>query len=275
MRREMLTGIRATGLRVTGLRATGLRATGLGVAVLVTLTGCGGGNGSGRAATEPGSRDTKALATQPIASKTDPRTITVQATGRVKGKPDTMTISIGVQSRGDTAQAALNQNSDRATKVVGSLKAAGISSDDIQTSQLSVNPTFDNNGNHITGYEVSNMVTAKLHQIDGAGKVIDAAANQAGDDIRVNGVQFSIEDTGKLVSAARADAVKQAQQQANEFAKAAGVSVGAVQQISETASPAPMPLQYTGAAGAAKSVAPVESGTQELTVQITAVYAIA
>ncbi|MFN8034407.1 MAG: SIMPL domain-containing protein [Acidimicrobiia bacterium] len=230
----------------------------------LALAGC---NTASRAA-EPTSRVDAA----PVAAKSGPRTVTVQANGRVTGKPDTMTLTIGVESRGPTARAALDRNNQRAGDVIASLKASGIAPDDLQTSQLSVSPTYDDRG-HVTGYSVSNMVTAKLHQIDNAGKVIDAAAAFAGDDIRVGGVQFSIEDTGKLAGAARAEAMKQAKQHASDFASAAGASLGAVQKITETAASVPTPIAYAGAADVAKS-APVEPGTQEVGVTVTVVYAL-
>lgn len=255
------------------MRKRSMAVAGLGVAV--ALAGCGGGQTTSSARDVNAEPDTQLVA-QPVASKSDPRTISVQATGRVKGKPDTMTITIGVQSRGNTAQEALGQNSDRAQRVIDSLKREGVSADDIQTSEISVSPVFDDEGRRITGYAVSNMVTAKLRKIDAAGKVIDAAAKQAGDDIRLGGVQFSIEDTGKLVEIARGDAVKQARAQAEQYAKAAGVGVGEVQTINESYSPPTPALEVSRLAAdeASGAAPPVEAGTQELSVQISVVYAI-
>lgn len=240
---------------------------GVAIVMVAGVSACGGGSSTA-------SSHIARLAADPIASTSGPRTITVSATGKVTGKPDTLTLSVGVQSSGSTAQSALNQNNDRATSVIASLKSSGVSSDDIQTSELSISPTFNTAGTRITGYQVSNMVTAKLHQIDAAGKVIDAAAQVAGDNIRVNGVQFSIEDTSKLADAARADAIKQARQHASDYANAAGVSLGALQKVTETESPVSSPLNESSKAAGAAASTPVEAGTQDLTVQITVVYAI-
>ena len=146
--------------------------------------------------------------------------------------PDTLTMTLGVESRAPSAQAALAQNSDRSTKVIEALKASGVAPKDLQTTQLSLNPTFNRQG-RIDGYSVSNMVTAKVHDVANAGTVVDAAAAQAGDDIRVQGVALSIEDTGKLVAAARADAVTRARTQARQLARAADVRLGPVEKITE------------------------------------------
>ena len=61
-----------------------------------------------------------------------------------------------------------------------------------------------------------------------------------------------------------------------EFADAAGAKVGDVLQISEV-SVSPMPVYYAMAsdAGGAKASTPVQAGTQDLSVNVTVVYAIA
>src|SRR4051794_3773755 len=87
------------------------------------------------------------------------RAITGTATGTVEGVPDTLTVTLGVESHGQSAQAALAQNADRATRVIAALKAAGVAPEDLQTSQLSLSPTLDRQG-RVNGYSVSNMVTA-------------------------------------------------------------------------------------------------------------------
>jgi uncharacterized protein YggE len=201
------------------------------------------------------------------------RTIIGTATGKVEGVPDTLTITLGVSSRADTAQAALAQSSERATKVIEALKAAGVAPQDLQTTELSLNPSYNRQG-QIESYVVSNMVTAKVHDVLNAGKVVDAAAAQAGDDIRVQGVALSIEDTGRLVARARANAVARARTQAGQLAKAADVELGAVEKITERRADVPFPLNRSLAADSAAGAAPIEPGTQELSVDVTVVFAI-
>jgi uncharacterized protein YggE len=196
-------------------------------------------------------------------------------TGKVQGVPDTLTMTLGVESRAGSAQAALAQSSDRATKVIATLKAAGVAPEDIQTAQLSVNPSFDPQG-HIDGYSVSNIVTARVHDVLKAGQVIDAAAAQAGNDIRVQGVVFSIEDTGKLFAAARADAVAKARTQAGQLARSAGVQLGAVVKLTERRADSPFAFdrQLAVAASSTGTAAPIQPGTQELSVDVTVVFGI-
>ena len=205
---------------------------------------------------------------------TRPRTITGTATGKIEGVPDTLTITLGVESHAASAQEAMAQNADRSNKVIMALVASGLAEKDLQTTQLSLSPTYDKYS-RINGYSVSNVVTAKIHDVRGGGKYVDAAVAQAGNDIRVQGITLSIEDTGRLVAAARADAVTRAGAQARQLARAADVRLGGVEKITERRpdSFGTFGVQSLRADAAALPV-PIEPGTQELSVDVTVVFAI-
>ena len=200
--------------------------------------------------------------------------ITARGTGTVRGTPDTMTVVLGVQTRADTAEAALGANSERATALIEALKGRGVPAEDLQTSQLSIYPSFDQQGTRITGYEVSNQVTATLRDIPAAGALVDAAAGAAGDAIRVQQLGFSIDDDSGPRAQARADAVRQAQDQAGQLAEAAGVALGPIRTITEVAAGQPTPYPQAADRAAQTSLAPVEPGTQELSVVVEVVYGI-
>jgi len=202
--------------------------------------------------------------------------ITAQGTGTVTGTPDVVTIAIGVQTQSASAKTALEDNNKRATDVIGVLKDSGVAPADLQTSQLSIYPTYDDKGQQITGYQVTNMVTVKLRDISRAGAVIDAAGKAAGDAVRVQQLTFSIDDDSALRAQARTDAVKRAQAQAKQMADAAGVQLGAVRSIIETPSATPYypPMAAASSDGASASM-PVQPGSQELSVVIQVVYEIA
>ena len=215
------------------------------------------------------------LPSAPVGSTTsDDRTITGTGTGEVRGRPDTLTLSLGVETRADSADAALRRSNEQTEKVLKVLTDAGVSKDDVRTSGLSVYPEFDGDGEKIIGYTSSNSLTVTTHDLDGAGRIIDAAAGAVGDDIRIDGVWFSIEDTGELVKQARADAVRKAGEQAQQLADAAGIGLGAIETIEETSSPV-YPMGEAADSGRASSPAPIEPGTQELSVSVTVVYRIA
>lgn len=198
--------------------------------------------------------------------------ITTRGLGTVTRTPDTVTIVIGVQTRGQSAKGALDANAGKATALIDVLKSKGVAAADLQTSQLSVNPTYDAATGRITGYEVTNQVTAKLHDIGAAGGIIDAAGEAAGDAVRLQQLAFSIDDDSASRAQARADAVRQAQAHAKQMADAAGVTLGRIRSITDVPVSPPSPLGREGTAATAP--VPIEPGTQELAVMVEVVYAI-
>jgi len=186
-----------------------------------------------------------------------------------------MTVTMGVQTTNPSAQAALQDNNARANALIAALKAQGVAAKDIQTVDLNVSPNFDKNF-HITGYSASNTVSAKLRNLAKAGEVIDAAALTVGQDIRLQGVSFSIDNTSALVAKARADAIKDAIAQAKQLSAAAGVKLGAIRTIDDTGTLLPQPQAFASSNQSFDAAAiPVEPGSQQLSVDVEVIFAIA
>jgi uncharacterized protein YggE len=204
----------------------------------------------------------------------EPPGITARGTGTATATPDTATVVLGVQTRDASATAALAANSERATAVIGVLEGAGVAPADIRTSRLAIHPTSAPESARITGYEVTNQVTATLRDVAAAGGVVDAAAAAAGDAVRVDQISFSVADESAAKAQARADAVRRALDQAGQLAAAAGVELGPIRSIVEL--PADHPVPYRAeAADVRQSAVPLEPGTQELRVAVEVVHGIA
>lgn len=200
------------------------------------------------------------------------KTISVDATGTVRVKPDTATVNLGVQAERPTAQEAMAAAGTAAQGVIDALKAAGISEDDITTTDISLWPRTGDDGKAIVGYTATNSVNATIRAIDKAGATIDAATRAAGDDARVSGISFSVSDPTAVAGEARAQAVARARVQAEELAKAAGVKVGPVEHIATVSYDAPAPMSSVGGAEARDAAVPVQPGTQEVTARVTMVF---
>jgi uncharacterized protein len=235
----------------------------------VGVGGCGGGS------SKPAASAALTAAATP-ASNTSGPTINVAGHGEVEGTPDVMTVTMGVQTSDPSAQAALQRNNEHAAALIAALKKQGVAEKDIQTVDLNVSPNFDKNF-HVTGYSASNTVSAKLRDLSKAGEVIDAAALTAGEDVRLQGVSFSIDNTSALVAKARADAIKDALAQGRQLAGAAGVKLGSIRTIDDTGSQVPQPQSFGLAAGSLRDQAanvPVEAGSQQLSVDVVVVFDI-
>lgn len=210
-------------------------------------------------------------------------TITAHGTGTASQAPDLLTLVAGVTTTGASAAAALSDNNHSVQAVLTQLRGGGVAAPDLQTSDLSIQPLYSNTAiPYITGYQVSDTISAKLRQRSGstswsaAGSVIDAVAAAAGNAIRLQDISFSVEHDGGLVSLARASAVRQAIAQADSMAQAANVQLGALCSISDAPS-TPLPdylsNQVASAASGGAGSVPLAPGSQRDTAQVTVVYA--
>jgi uncharacterized protein YggE len=199
-------------------------------------------------------------------------------TGEAFGEPDVLVVNVGVSAERASIAEAREAAAGAQRGVVDALKRNGVAEKDIQTVQFSVNPQYDfRSGNQqIIGYQVSNVVTAKVRDLAKAGATIDAAIEAGGNDAVVQGVQFGIDDPSELQKQAREQAVKEAREQAQQLADNAGVKLGKLLSISESSGSVPIAADVirAPATGDASIESPIETG--ELTVRITVVvlYAV-
>ena len=100
---------------------------------------------------------------------TDGTLLNVSAQGEAKRVPDIATLSTGVVTRAADSNAAMRANAEQMAKVVEAIKAAGIPAKDVQTSGISLNPTYqygENQPPKITGYEAHNTVNVVVRGYD-------------------------------------------------------------------------------------------------------------
>ncbi|HTV12263.1 MAG TPA: SIMPL domain-containing protein [Acidimicrobiales bacterium] len=200
-------------------------------------------------------------------------TVTVSGDGTATGAPNQVVISLGAQTQAVTAGAAMTKNDQEASALVAKLQADGVAKADLQTSNLSVQPNYNSNGTVITSYQVTDDISVTLHNISLAGRIIDDAAGVAGNDFRLDGVTFSVQDQSALLAQARSAAVHQAADQAQAMAGAAGQSLGPLCSLTDNTSvQQPQPLYAAGAPAASAATTPVEAGLLQVTANVTAVY---
>src|SRR5690606_27829649 len=101
---------------------------------------------------------------------------------------------------------------------------------------------WDENGREprITGYIVSNQVSVTVRDIDLLDEVIDTAAEEGGDLIRVNSVSFTVGDPAQHGAETRQLAAADARAKAQLYADAMGVTLGPLVFLTEIGSSAPM-----------------------------------
>ena len=237
---------------------------GVGVATLAATIALGAGatGASAPPASEPATPATGAGGT-----------ITVTGNGTVTVEPDTAVLTLGVQANESTGSAAMESVNADSNALTEALVAAGIAEEDIQTSGLSLWSTTGDDGVTVTGYTASLTVNVTVRDISAVGSTIDAAQTAAGEGFTIGGVQFSFANPETVLEQARADAVANARTIAEQYASAAGVSLGGLVSIIDSPTYNPVAFGRVEPAMADMSAA-ISPGTLDLSVQITVTYAI-
>jgi len=203
--------------------------------------------------------------------------ITVSGDGRVSGTPDVLRVTVGVSVTRDNVQAALDAANQAAEGLMATLREQGVAPTDIQTRDFAVQPEFqypEGARPMITGYTVRNTLEVKLRDLPRIGEVLDAAVRAGGDAARVEGVAFALEDNVALLEQARDAAFAQARAKAEQYARLADRPLGALLSVSEVSTPLPPVVPFDEVARAESAPIPIAPGQQEVTVTVTAVWAL-
>ena len=198
--------------------------------------------------------------------------ILVTGTGEVSGEPDTLTAEFAVETTASTVGQALDNANIAATRMRDTLVHAGIARADLQTANVSIGSKV-NGDQTITGYTVSQGLTAKIRNLQRAGKIMSAAISAGGDAARLNGVSFAIENNAALLAEARRKAFADARRKAELYAGEAGRSLGRVRKVCETDPGYGGNLKQYDADAMASSL-PIEPGQQRLSVTVTVEWAL-
>lgn len=204
----------------------------------------------------------------------------IDVTGSAEARviPDRATVFIGVRTRAATAAAAAQENARKQRSVLDTLRAVGISSEQIKTADYSVAPEtrYDatTQSTHVTGYLVANTVVVEVRRIEQVSTVIDAVLAKGSNQI--SALQFYSSAADSVRRSALGEATMNARRDAEALAKAAGGTLGSLLELS---SQTPMIRPMTRALAEmtvqmAPSVpTPIEAGEQTISATVTARWA--
>ncbi|MEA3442907.1 MAG: SIMPL domain-containing protein [Chloroflexota bacterium] len=205
--------------------------------------------------------------------------IWVTGQGEVIVVPDIAKLSLGIEARADTVAEAQSQAISAMDEVMLALKDNGVDKKDIQTQRYSIYPItkwVEDGEEEILGYRVTNIVVAKIREVEKAGVIIDAVAKAGGDYTRIQGISFTVDNPTPYYKEARAKAVEDAQNKAKQLASVSGVELGKPTYISEgTVYPPALTRDlYKNAAPVPAPETPVSPGELKVTLNVQIVYAI-
>ena len=245
-------------------------------------------DGSGVGAPRPPGRSLphRGAPWSPLSNTTPPSRSGISVTGRgeVTAVPDLAILNAGVEARAATVERARVQAAEAMDRIAQVLAARGISSGDVQTRFFNISPEYVWNDTkrqqELVGYRVSNQARVRIRDMGSVGPVIDEVAGAGGDLVRIQGIRFTVEDTGELESQAREKAIENLLAKAQQFAELTGVRLGKPVFLSESGGFAPRPQSFDArnfiemAPAAAGAPTPISGGELTVTIMVQGTFSI-
>jgi uncharacterized protein len=205
----------------------------------------------------------------------------VTGTGKATVAPDIAKIDFGISETGTDLKTLQNSVDQKSQSLVAQIKKLGIADKDIQTTSYSVYPQYDYTApvQRITGYQVSTNYEVTIRDFTKINDLIATVTSNGANNI--SGVNFDLSDTLKnqTMQTAREQAVAEAKTKAEGLAKAAGITLGKIINVSEEtpSNIIPLPLAVSGGGEVTtKSVTPpsVQPGTTEIDITVSLSYEV-
>ena len=174
--------------------------------------------------------------------------VTVAGEATLKAQPDAAVIVLSVVTQSPQALTAQQENARKSDAVLNAAKGAAGKDPEIKTSDYSLQPQYDYRDNQlpkIIGYEARNTVSITMSDLNGVGRVIDAAS-RAGTN-SVERIAFILRENSPARGQALATATEQAMGKAQSIAQAMGgrvIHLVEEQESAPTVSPSMMAETY-------------------------------
>jgi len=210
----------------------------------------------------------------------------VNGSGVVYAKADIANITIGFKTEVKKEAAAASQESaEKMNAIIEVLDDLGVEEKDIKTTDYSLRPVYrwtEKDGQLLQGYEVSQNIQVKVRDLTKIGEVISRSTEKGAN--QVGNVNFSIDDEYELKNEARELAIQKAKEKAELMASQAGMKLGRVTSVYENDSnnyPVPMYANAklemaddAGLGGASFEINNIQTGQNEIRVEVTLVYEV-
>lgn len=164
--------------------------------------------------------------------------VSVSGEGIVKVVPDRVLLNVRVESQGKSAEEVKNQNDAAIDGVLKFCKKMNVDKKNIKTAYLNLNKNYDyqtKKYSYVANQSLSILVTDMSNYTSLMEGLMNAGIN------RIDGVDFQSSTMEMQRAEARKQAVKNAQQKAQEYAGALNQTIGKALYISEDSVGRPMP----------------------------------
>lgn len=222
-------------------------------------------------------------AASPLVAAEPDSTITVTGSASASTRPDTVSLSFGVEADAATAAAALAANSERMHAVVAAMRALGLEEQELATEQFNVQPLYERHQEpasggwtqKLIGYRVSNILAVGTGRLDRVGEIVDRAVSAGAN--RVDRIAFQLSpglreaQQRQLIEAA----VQDARTQAELALKPLGQHIAGVRNVALSGPGMPGPVYLEAARMDMAAAPPVFAGEQGVNVTVTVTFLIA
>ena len=173
-------------------------------------------------------------------------TISVVGEARQYYSPDTVFITLGVETTGKLASETVAENSKKSEALVSALKSliSPASGDSVKTSSYTVQPVYEYDNatkkSILTGYKVLNQVTVRSKKIEIAGRIIDNAMQSGAN--QVQSISFTLSEEKECCEDILKKAAEGAKTEASFVARALGTRISGIKSISPFCGRQPHPI---------------------------------
>lgn len=217
-------------------------------------------------------------------AKIEKGVISVSATASENQSPDTVFVTLAVQTRAKTATDAADENRKKSENVISAVKKIidNNPGDTVKTTSYVINPYYEYSQiikkTELKGYNAVNEITIKTKKIDKAGSIIDTALSNGANN--VNNIRFSIENSEKYYNSLLTKATKEAKSRADIIATTLGLRVSGLKMISSSCD-SPVYSNYAGRGFMMKSMdaampeaapTPIEAGDIKVQCSVSAEF---
>lgn len=161
--------------------------------------------------------------------------VTVQGLGKATGQPDIAVIQITVRNEAKDQRTARQENNAASEQVVEILKKV-VAENDLYVVPARVHPQYNyqkRGGNQIVGYQATNILTAKIRNLDIAQDLLTEINNLDPEKVQVTSFQFDIDDKEPLESEARKKAFANAKARAEVYAQESQLTMTGLKSLNE------------------------------------------
>lgn len=170
-------------------------------------------------------------------------TLTVSAEGKIQVSPDKALVRLGVETAGESLESVQEQNRKKMREILNRLMELGIQEKHMQTSSLNITPHYPPRSRRqmgepslpeapqIIGYTVNHSLTIEVHALGSIGRVVDVALKAGAN--RFYQIIWALKDQRPVQLEALAVAAKDAHGKAKALAKALGVRLDRLVEVTE------------------------------------------